>query len=732
MGVVERHEIYSVLPSGHIRLLWVLPESDKDEIHCSLEIADLDADRNTDQNKDLMFDCLSYTWMNPLGLPESSPEFQREKDNPFCQRIACNGSPLRVSRNLFECLQFFRHKGLHVRSAADEDASCTLPIWIDAVCIDQNNEEEKSKQIPMMRYIYARARQVLIWLGPEDEHIYRAASVIDQLASVAKGIRGLEYYDLTTEDPCPKLGITPPISLEEWCSYASLLQRAWFSRVWVAQETYFAKSIVVFCGKKEILWENLERSASVLQETGLAEALERMVQSNIDLEITVNASLTDSPNLGRNAVPINSFSPLKSSLNNQLILTVFGGQGEKVPFSLDSLLAYTGYLEAGQPADKVFGLYGIWQNSKIGQEFEYLVPVSYKISVSDVFTNATYAAIRESKDLNILRLVRPTASELPSWVPDYTRWPQLYNITIRRRLSITETNKNGETVSRSDAGGGEAHTNWRADGGQSWGNSEDIPRLGKQSRRLAVKGILFEPIACIGPYYRQIDSGHELHLLLGHLGKHPSSSSPYGLSSSMAWLQTLLAGKYRGQSASCEAIQAFHDLVAVFVRELEEAKQYSKLVDLPEASELERLHEQTKDAIDDLSARPSNQGIIPTWETVERLIEISCYTPDSTENDRAEPDTMMDEKSRMDSDMDAIRQSFDRAYMGRRIFRTTGNHWGISSESLEEGDQVFVLSGADTPYVLRRVNWRWKVIGEAYVHGIMYGEAADGLFQDLN
>ncbi|KAI1120861.1 heterokaryon incompatibility protein-domain-containing protein [Nemania abortiva] len=713
--------MHPILPSNrHIRLLWVLPESDQDKrIHCSLQVVGLDSRP--------LFDCLSYTWLNPLGLSESSQEFQEERRNPLSERIVCDGEPLAVSRNLFQCLQFFQKRGLHVRSE-DGAASSARPIWIDAVCINQKDEGEKPDQILMMSDIYARAHRVLVWLGPGDKYTPCATSVIDKLASVANGISGLQYYDLDDEDPCPILGIEPSISREEWLSYATLLRRAWFSRVWVAQESYFAKSIAVFCGEIEILWKSLVRSAKVLQETGLAEALEKMTLSNIDFETIAGGSPHFSHESELDTASIDSFSPMRSSLNNQFILTIFGGEGEKASFSLDRLLSYSCYLDAGEAPDKVFGLRGIWQDSGPAQKLQDLVPVDYKSSVPDVFMNATYTAISEMKDLNILRLVgQPHSTQfkpsnvlaLPSWVPDYTRWPQLHNITIRKGPPAPDTNQN-DTISRCKSGAfphkpeAECYGSWRADGGRA-----HAPDFDRQSKCLTVKGILFEAIVDVGPFYRQIDSSHKLHLLLRHLGRFPSSPSPYGLDASIAWLHVLVAGEYRGQPAIREAIQAFHDLIAVFVRELEEAWNFSDFEELPEASELKRLYEQTKDAIDDLSTRQSNRDVIPDWEEVQRLIEISHRGPDD------------EDRRRMDSDTDAIRQSFDRAYMGRRIFRTTGNHWGISSESLKEDDHVCVLSGADTPYVLRKSSGGWSVIGEAYVHGIMHGEAAHGSFRDM-
>jgi len=42
-----------------------------------------------------------------------------------------------------------------------------LRIWVDALCIDQNNLEEKAYQIELMHKIYAQAQHVVIWLGPE-------------------------------------------------------------------------------------------------------------------------------------------------------------------------------------------------------------------------------------------------------------------------------------------------------------------------------------------------------------------------------------------------------------------------------------------------------------------------------------------------------------------------------------------------------------------------------------
>jgi hypothetical protein len=61
----------------------------------------------------------------------------------------------------------------------------------------------------------------------------------------------------------------------------------------------------------------------------------------------------------------------------------------------------------------------------------------------------------------------------------------------------------------------------------------------------------------------------------------------------------------------------------------------------------------------------------------------------------------------------------------RAMFRTSSHHLGLGPSTAETGDKIFLLSGSKVPLVLRQYGARWRVVGEAYVHGIMYGEAYD-------
>ncbi|PLB39822.1 uncharacterized protein BDW47DRAFT_102483 [Aspergillus candidus] len=64
--------------------------------------------------------------------------------------------------------------------------------------------------------------------------------------------------------------------------------------------------------------------------------------------------------------------------------------------------------------------------------------------------------------------------------------------------------------------------------------------------------------------------------------------------------------------------------------------------------------------------------------------------------------------------------------LGRRVLRTRNGYIGLAPPGAQKGDQVVLLEGGRVPYLLRKVDDEsYKLVGECYVHGIMYGEAFD-------
>lgn len=128
-----------LLPDS-IRLLRLLPNEDKkapiqcELFHCSLQ----DSDKRTHP-----YDALSYVWGDPS---KPQPMFVRKHKS-------ISGHNLQVTRNLHEAL-------LRLRNCFVERI-----LWIDAVCINQKDDQEKEQQIQFIARIYGQANRVIVWLG---------------------------------------------------------------------------------------------------------------------------------------------------------------------------------------------------------------------------------------------------------------------------------------------------------------------------------------------------------------------------------------------------------------------------------------------------------------------------------------------------------------------------------------------------------------------------------------
>jgi hypothetical protein len=149
-------------------------------------------------------------------------------------------------------------KGFHER--LDDLPLIRKHIWIDAICIDQDNLAERSGQVKIMDQIYRAADAVLIWLGPQDGYARQAFRTITILskapASAAKAFRLSAQLESSQYEA---LGMEP-ITPSNWYSLYALFERHWFRRAWIIQEVALAKAAVVFaavCGFLGCPWSLL-------------------------------------------------------------------------------------------------------------------------------------------------------------------------------------------------------------------------------------------------------------------------------------------------------------------------------------------------------------------------------------------------------------------------------------------------------------------------------------------
>jgi hypothetical protein len=75
----------------------------------------------------------------------------------------------------------------------------------------------------------------------------------------------------------------------------------------------------------------------------------------------------------------------------------------------------------------------------------------------------------------------------------------------------------------------------------------------------------------------------------------------------------------------------------------------------------------------------------------------------------------------------AFHVAFKVAMRGRVLFITSAGHLGLGMRSMKVNDEVWVLKGVNVPLILRRrEDGMYEIVGESYVHGVMYGEGMEG------
>ena len=226
---------YSPIANNEFRLLRLQPASQKrDGIVCFLETTSI-------YNPGYDYDALSYTWGSGDATQEIKVQTSGANTSQSSRRVVSamrnviSPKAFYITRNLEEALRRFR------------DTDETVILWIDALCINQKDKDEKGKQVARMAEIYSRASCVLIWLGDEYED---SQTAIDFVGDVLD----LELLDdLATREQ----------SLAQWDALAKLMRREWFTRRWVVQELAMAKEASVYAGEAAVHWDDFAEAVAL-------------------------------------------------------------------------------------------------------------------------------------------------------------------------------------------------------------------------------------------------------------------------------------------------------------------------------------------------------------------------------------------------------------------------------------------------------------------------------------
>ncbi|KAI1269550.1 heterokaryon incompatibility protein-domain-containing protein [Xylariaceae sp. FL1019] len=330
-----------------IRVLHLYPMSQGDEVRCSLEYVSL-------QNETLpSFEAVSYCW---------GDQSRHEKVKLVTTEASGNesfDSDLTVTESLYYAL-----KGLR-------DVNSIRMLWVDAICINQRDIDERNNQVSLMRQVYSRAKRVVIWLGEEYSQFTESFRMLHEILSIQ------------TEDPerfKSQTRLEKPHGSDDFGTWkyayvARIFDNPWFTRVWVVQEAYNAGSCLVKCGPHEMPWSMLLRVNKCLYK-----------------------AKRKSPAMGHRLLP-----DIMSKL-----LDVNGEDGQLMvtrTIDLDKLEVIVAAVDLSctDPRDKIFAILQLIMHDRV--IIDDGIRVDYRKSVKDVFLSFTRYWIRQSRSLRILSTI---------------------------------------------------------------------------------------------------------------------------------------------------------------------------------------------------------------------------------------------------------------------------------------------------------------------------------------
>ena len=305
------------------------------------------------------YTALSYTWGQP----------HRTKD----VFVETSSHCIKITENLHAAL-------IHLRRGVP------VKLWIDAICINQDDIKERSSQVRLMRHIYRGASQVIVWIHKPKEPL----SSDEEKWTFVKAPGHEDYRRSESGDwiRIPREREDYPV-VEYPMSQLRLFQHPWFMRVWILQEVAWARSIVFKTGKHTMHWDEVKECVDTYHDR-ISDPRNTRVDDNTDLSMSMVSIMSEF----RHSIDIESLT---------------------VPLS--NILYQTQHCGATDSKDKIFALLSLTFDVK--SDFE----INYEWSWSEISRRVTRHTIEGSRTLDLLRCVgtRTTTLEgdvLPSWVPD--------------------------------------------------------------------------------------------------------------------------------------------------------------------------------------------------------------------------------------------------------------------------------------------------------------------------
>ena len=293
-------------------------------------------------------------------------------------------------------------------------------VWIDAICINQNDDIERGEQVQLMRKIYAQAEQVLVWLGEASG----SSDIAMEFLEVGKGKPDTKEWFKETV-----VKTTQGLYTSEWDSVFHLQERAYWWRTWIVQEITCATKLELLCGPRCVSWETFISCLSAWYDLGhnpsdgaLQESMTHIQQSKVSLaviETLLNGEVLElwrAPRIGPVQFERNRVALRTSANSRRLSDFMFNHRDSQVTDERDKIYAF-----AGISSDCQFPGFPIDYSAPTWKV--YLKILAYLLENTGRLDMITYCGIGQK------------CHGRPTWTPTFY-WGELQRDALRRSQQL--------------------------------------------------------------------------------------------------------------------------------------------------------------------------------------------------------------------------------------------------------------------------------------------------------
>ncbi|KAJ3545639.1 hypothetical protein NM208_g2414 [Fusarium decemcellulare] len=664
-----------------------------DPISCHLDVVSLEEKPE--------FEALSYTWG------------ERQRNNAK-SRMRLNGQDFPIAFNLETALR-------HLRSEADARA-----LWVDAICINQADIEERNEQISIMRDVYSYSKRVLIWLGtvdeprrPKDPNVKKQKQLchwrtdfttwsessvphpedmaiiddfhdrIDQyyrlplslrhnltidhvkgafcfasLLAQNKHVNGHDILILNNHDAFHRIIM----------ALFGIMDRPWWIRQWVIQEIVLAPSAILHHGHFVAPWELFSHAARNYEH-------HRKDCCQNHYKYLHGNDIRHVEHFYRTIIELDDLRhKWQSILKNQAPIKI----------NLRELLWQFRSRDTTDPKDKVFVLFPLvndWGNQdQMEADYNMEIRRIYRAVVEKVM------AIDES----LLILMGNTEKskdliDLPSWVPDWTIKPPQFESERLERTKLFNASK----------------------------GIKPKPKFHGQ-KVLELGGVRFDSITTTSEIMVYGDDDETLevfrswyNLLCDNqpiMSRYPTKEPRMAAYWRTLCMDTVRSLGFRGVPLNKD--RRYRRCSRCYVREA--TKQWMSRTGLPHSTVADSSSALQIPLVSRPGSREPSPHRLPVQETGPDGEEKLTYV--------------------------AVDFAVTSATLNRRLFFTKKGYMGLGPATMKAGDAAYVFAGGHMPFIVRHAKERdvpkvgmrncHELIGDCYIHGIMDGEVMDKFEQD--